>query len=306
VDQQPGNRGEIRDFLASRRAKITPVQAGLPAGARRRVAGLRREEVAVLAGVSTEWYTRLEKGHIGGVSEDVLDAVARALRLDDDERTYLFDLARSSRRESRTPSRRTDVEVPPRVQWLLDSMTMSSAFICNGRKDVVAGNPLARALLAPMFDSATTGKRGRPNIARYIFLDLGAHDFFVDWDAACTATAALLRAEAGREPRDRALRELVGELSTLSPEFRSQWAAHDVLMRHDGIKRLQHPDVGHLELTFQSLDLPLSGRAAYDLIIYTAEPGTASEDRLKLLASWAATQSRAAQPTRNSPQPGPL
>ncbi|MGH3245152.1 MAG: hypothetical protein ACRDOI_02935 [Trebonia sp.] len=129
----------------------------------------------------------------------------------------------------------------------------------------------------------------------------GARDFFVDGDAAGIATAALLRAEVGREPRDRALRELVGELSTLSPEFRSQWAAHDVLMRHDGIKRLQHPDVGHLELTFQSLDLPLSGRAVHDLIIYTAEPGTASEDRLKLLASWAATQSRAAQPIRHSP-----
>jgi len=185
-------------------------------------------------------------------------------------------------------------------------MTMSSAFVRNGRTDVVASNPLARALLAPLFDSALVDKRGRPNIARYIFLDPGAHDFFVDWDAAGIATAALLRAEAGRESRDRALRELVGELSTLSPEFRRQWAAHDVLMRHDGIKRLQHPDVGHLELTFQSLDLSLSGRAVHDLIVYTAEPGTASEDRLKLLAIRAATQSRAAQPTRHSPQPGPL
>jgi transcriptional regulator with XRE-family HTH domain len=270
MDQPPGNRGDIRDFLASRRARITPAQAGLPAGARRRVPGLRREEVAVLAGVSTEWYTRLEKGHIGGVSEDVLDAVARALRLDDDERTYLFDLARSSRQESRTPSRRKDVEVPPRVQWLLDSMTASSAFVRNGQTDIVAGNALARALFAPMFDSATVDKRGRPNLARYIFLDPGAADFFVDWDAAGIATAALLRAEVGREPGDRALRELVGELSTLSTEFRSRWAAHDVLMRHDGVKRLQHPDVGRLELTFQSLDLPLSGRAVHDLVIYTA------------------------------------
>ncbi|MFI0260787.1 helix-turn-helix transcriptional regulator [Streptomyces sp. NPDC017056] len=256
--------------------------------------------------MSTEWYTRLEKGHIGGVSEDVLDAVARALRLDDDERTYLFDLARSSRHANRTPSRRRDVEVPPRVQWLLDSMTMSSAFVRNGRTDIVAGNPLARALLAPMFDSATTDKRGRPNIARYIFLDPGAHDFFVDWDAAGAATAALLRAEAGREPRDRALRELVGELSTLRLEFRSRWTAHDVLMRHDGVKRLRHPDAGHLELAFQSLDLPLPGRAVHDLIIYTAEPGTASEDRLKALATWAATQSQPAHPTHHSPQPGPL
>jgi transcriptional regulator with XRE-family HTH domain len=291
MDPRPGNRGEIREFLVSRRAKITPAQADLPAGARRRVAGLRREEVAILAGVSTEWYTRLEKGHIGGVSEDVLDAVARALRLDDDERTYLFDLARSSRRARRTVSRRTDVEVPPRVQWMLDSMTMSSAFVRNGRTDIVAGNALARALLAPMFDSATSDEHGRPNIARYIFLDLGARDFFVDWDAACAATAALLRAEAGREPHDQALRELIGELSTSSSEFRSRWAAHDVLMRHHGVKRLRHPDVGHLELTFQSLDLPLSGRAVHDLITYTAEPGTVSEDRLKLLAIGAATQS---------------
>jgi transcriptional regulator with XRE-family HTH domain len=296
MDQQPGNRGEIRDFLVSRRARITPAQAGLPTSARRRVAGLRREEVAVLAGVSTEWYTRLEKGHIGGVSEDVLDAVARALRLDDDERTYLFDLAQSSRAGSRTPSRRRDVEVPPRVQWLLDSMTMSSAFVRNGRTDVIAGNPLARALYAPMFRSAIVDRRGRPNIARYIFLDPGARDFFVDWAAAGNATAALLRAEAAREPRDRALRDLIGELSTLSPEFRDQWAAHDVLIRHDGVKRLQHPEVGRLELTFQQLDLPLSGRAVHNLIIYTAEPGTASEDRLKLLASWSATPSRAADP----------
>jgi transcriptional regulator with XRE-family HTH domain len=306
MDSQPGNRDAIRDFLVSRRARITPTQAGLPTSARRRVAGLRREEVAVLAGVSTEWYTRLEKGHIGGVSDDVLDAVARALRLDDDERTYLFDLARSSRRASRTPSRRRDVEVPPRVQWLLDSMTMSSAFVRNGRTDIVAGNPLARALLAPMFDSATVDKRGRPNIARYIFLDPGARHFFVDWDAAGSATAALLRAEVGREPHDRALRELIGELSTLSPEFRGQWAAHDVLIRHDGVKRLQHPDVGHLDLTFQSLDLPLSGRAVHDLIIYTAEPGTASEDRLKLLASVAATRSREARPGHRTSRSEPV
>ena len=284
MDQPPGTRGEIRDFLAGRRARITPAQAGLPTSARRRVPGLRREEVAVLAGVSTEWYTRLEKGHIGGVSEDVLDAVARALRLDDDERTYLFDLARSSRQDSRTPPRRRDVEVPPRVQWLLDSMTASSAFVRNGRTDIVAANALARALFAPMFDSSAIDRQGRPNVARYVFLDHGAHDFFTDWNAAAIATAALLRAEVAREPRDRALRDLVGELSTLSPDFRSRWAAHDVLMRHDGVKRLQHPDVGHVELTFQSLDLPLPGRAVHDLVVYTAEPGSASEDRLKLLA----------------------
>ncbi|RKN44987.1 helix-turn-helix transcriptional regulator [Streptomyces hoynatensis] len=297
MDDPHDHRAEIRDFLGSRRARITPRQAGLPTSGRRRVPGLRREEVAVLAGVSTEWYTRLEKGHIGGVSEEVLAAVADALRLDEDERTYLFDLARAARTDRRSPSRRRDVEVPPRIQWLLDSMTMSSAFVRNGRQDFIAHNALARALYQPMYDSPTTDERGRPNLARYIFLDPTARDFFVDWDAATAVTAALLRAEAGREPHDRALRELIGELSTLSPEFRSQWAAHDVRIRHAGVKRLRHPDVGELELTYQSLDLPLSSQAVHDLTLYTAEPGSTSEDRLKILTSLAATSSRPAEPT---------
>ncbi|MFE3178143.1 helix-turn-helix transcriptional regulator [Amycolatopsis sp. NPDC059090] len=282
------NRADIRDFLASRRAKITPEQVGLPTSARRRVPGLRREEVAVLAGVSTEWYTRLEKGHIGGVSEEVLDAVAKALRLDDDERTYLFDLARAARPARRASSRRKDVRVPDRIQWLLDSMTLSSAFVRNGRQDIVASNALARALHAPVYESPATAEHGRANIARYLFLDRESEKFFPDWDAAASATVALLRAEAGREPHDRALRELVGELSTVSPVFRDHWAAHDVRIRHEGVKRLQHPDVGLLELTYQSLELPLGQRAMHDLTTYTAEPGSTSEERLKVLASWKA------------------
>ncbi|MGI5425609.1 helix-turn-helix transcriptional regulator [Streptomyces sp. CA-179760] len=297
ADQTSDHRTEIRDFLASRRAKITPERAGLPTSARRRVPGLRREEVAVLAGVSTEWYTRLEKGHISGVSEDVLAAVAQALQLDDDERTYLFDLARAARPARRTPSRRRDVEVPPRIQWLLDSVAMSAAFVRNGRLDVIATNPLARALHAPMFASPTTDPRGRANFARYHFLDPGSQDFFVDWDSGAAATVALLRAEAGREPHDRALRELIGELSTASSDFRTMWAAHDVRIRHEGTKRLQHPEVGILELTYQSLDLPVSPRAVHDLSLYTAEPGTTSEERLRLLASLAATPVRATGPT---------
>jgi transcriptional regulator with XRE-family HTH domain len=305
MEQPPGNRSEIRDFLSSRRARITPEQAGLPTSARRRVAGLRREEVAVLAGVSTEWYTRLERGHIAGVSEDVLAAVARVLRLDDDERTYLFDLARSSRRAHRTtPPPRRDVEVPAQVQWLLDSITASSAFVRNGRTDNVAHNALARALFAPMFVSVTADEHGHPNLARFTFLDPAAPDFFVDWTSAAAATAALLRAEVGREPRDRALHELIGELSARSPHFRSQWAAHDVLMRHDGIKLIQHREVGRLELTFQSLDLPLTGRDVQNLVVYTAEPGTASAERLQLLAIWATTSSHeeppASHPARGS------
>lgn len=299
-DHPADNRTEIRDFLVSRRAKIAPEQAGLRASGRRRVPGLRREEVAVLAGVSPEWYTRLEKGHIGGVSEDVLDAVAQALQLDDDERTYLFDLARAARPARREPTRRRSVGVPPRVQWLIDSMTMSAAFVRNGRLDIIASNPLVRALLAPVFASATADRHGRANFARFTFLDPIARHFYVDWHESVVITAALLRAEAGREPHDKDLRELIGELSTLSPEFRTQWAAHDVRIRHDGIKRLRHPDIGDLELTYQSLDLPLSNRAVHNLTIYTAEPGTPHEDRLKVLASWQAGSAPEEKPTHHS------
>ena len=289
MDHLPDNRTDIRDFLASRRAKLNPDQVGLPAGTRRRVPGLRREEVAVLAGVSTEWYARLEKGHISGVSEDVLEAVARALHLDDEERAYLFELARAARPAKRTPVRSKEPEVAAQVRWLLDSITMSAAFVRNGRLDVVAANPLGLALHAPMFASDTTTANGHANFARFHFLDPTSRDFFIDWDAGAAATAALLRTEAGREPNDKALRELVGELSTLSPEFRTLWASHDIRFRHDGIKRLQHPVAGYLELTYQSLALPTLPRAVHELSVYTAEPGTIHEEHLRLLTSWAAT-----------------
>jgi len=300
------SRDNIRDFLASRRAKITPEQVGLPTSGRRRVPGLRREEVAVLAGVSTEWYTRLEKGHIAGVSDEVLDAVAHALRLDEEERTYLFDLARAARPVHRKATRRRDVALAPSIHWLLDSITMSAAFVRNGRLDVVATNSLARAVHAPMFASQTTTANGRANFARYHFLDATSKDFFVDWEAGAAATVALLRSEAGREPYDQALRELVGELSTLSAEFRSYWASHDVRIRHDGIKRLHHPEVGELELTYRSVDLPTSQRSVHDLSLYTAEPGTPHEERVKLLASWGAPapHSQPAGPAPSSPETG--
>ncbi|WP_370364039.1 helix-turn-helix transcriptional regulator [Catenulispora sp. GP43] len=298
------NRSDIRDFLISRRAKLAPERVGMPTGRRRRVPGLRREEVAALAGVSTEWYTRLEKGHIGGVSEDVLEAVALALRLDEDERAYLLDLARAARPAQRRPQRRKDVKIPASVQWMVDSMTMAPAFVRGGHLDIVASNALCRALYSPMFDSDTTSDRGCANFPRYLFLDPGSRDFFVDWEDGARATVAVLRAEAGRDPHDRALRELVGELSTLSPDFRTMWASHDVRIHHDGVKQLNHPEVGRVEMTFRSLNLPLPlplplpQRAVYDLIIYTAEPGTPSEDRLKLLASWTAPRM---SPTERSP-----
>ncbi|ATQ29122.1 XRE family transcriptional regulator [Rhodococcus ruber] len=280
------NRADIRSFLATRRARLTPQQVGLPAGGgRRRVPGLRREEVAVLAGVSTEWYTRLEKGHIGGVSEDVLEAVARALQLDEAERTYLFDLARAARPTHRAPRARKQAQVRPRVQWMLDSMTASAAFVRNGRMDILATNALGRALYSPLF----TDDRRPANIARFQFLDPGAQDYFPDWDGAANVTVALLRAEAGRDPHNKDLRHLVGELSTLSEEFRTRWAAHDVRIHHAGSKQFNHPVVGPLDLVYHSLDLAADDHWVLDLTIYTAEPATASEDRLKVLASWAAT-----------------
>ena len=291
------NRADIRDFLASRRARITPEQAGLlPGGGRRRVPGLRREEVAVLAGVSTDWYARLEKGHIAGVSEDVLESVARALQLDDAERTYLFDLARAAR-PKRTPLRRSRTQIQPRVQWMLDSMTGSAAFVANGRLDILATNALGWALHSPLFDSA----RRPANFARFQFLDPRAQDFYPDWEGAANITVALLRAEAGRRPHDTQLRELVGELSTVSEEFRSRWAAHDVRIHHNGAKQFNHPVVGTLDLGYFTLDLPTEGGSGLRMTLYTAEPGSASEDGLKLLASWAAT--RTSTPIADRPAP---
>lgn len=291
------NRSDIRDFLATRRARLTPGQVGLPAGGRsRRVPGLRREEVAVLAGVRTDWYTRLEKGHIRGVSEDVLEAVARALQLDEAERTYLFDLARAARPAHRTPRRRKQAEVRPRVQWMLDSMTSSAAFVRNGRMDILAINALGRALYSPMF----ADDRRPANIARYQFLNPSAQDYFPDWDGAASVTVALLRAEAGRDPHNKDLRQLVGELSTLSDEFRTRWAAHNVRIHHAGKKQFNHPEVGLLDLVYHSLDLAADDDRILDLTIYTAEPGTTSEDRLKLLASWAATHNVAQTATEQT------
>ncbi|SFT84720.1 Helix-turn-helix domain-containing protein [Geodermatophilus amargosae] len=288
------NRADIRDFLTSRRARITPEQAGLlPGGGRRRVAGLRREEVAVLAGVSTDWYTRLEKGHIAGVSEDVLEAVARALQLDEAERAHLFNLARAASRPARTPQRRGGrAHIQPQVQWMLDSMTGSAAFVADGRLDVLATNTLGWALHSPMFDDP----RRPPNFARFQFLDPRARDFYLDREGAADVTVALLRAEAGRRPHDTQLRELVGELSTVSEEFRTRWAAHDVRIHHNGTKQFHHPVVGTVDLHYRTLDLPTEDRSDLRLTIYTAEPGSPSEDALKLLASWAATATQAATP----------
>jgi transcriptional regulator with XRE-family HTH domain len=283
------NRGEIRDFLATRRAKLTPEQVGLPTSGHRRVPGLRREEVAVLAGVSTDWYIRLEKGHISGVSEDVLDAVARALQLSDVERDHLYNLARAAK-PTRTPRSRTKTPIPASLQRVLDSMSLTAAFVRNGRLDILASNQLARALYAPVLDEPAH----RANIARFDFLDPRAADYYPDYDGALSTAVALLRTEAGRAPHDKDLTELIGELATRSEAFRTRWGTHDVRNHRTGVKKFNHPVVGHLELTYDSMALV----AADGLVLtaYTAEPATASADGFSLLASWAATESSSADP----------
>ncbi|MET7683018.1 helix-turn-helix transcriptional regulator [Streptomyces sp. NPDC005423] len=281
-----GNRADVRDFLISRRARITPDQVGFPVAGRRRVPGLRREEVAVLAGVSTEWYVRLERGNINGVSRGVLEAVARALRLDDEERTYLLELAQAARSSASAPGPEPTPPLPANIQWLLDGMTLSAAMVSDSRQDVLAVNALGRALYAPLFASDTNRDHSRANLARYHFLDPGAQDFYGNWHETADMLVASLRAEAGRNPNHESIRDLVGELSDASAEFRKRWASHNILIHQQGSKTFRHPRAGELRLSYQSMDLPISAHIAVHVCTCTAEPGSAAEDLLKLLASW--------------------
>ncbi|MER7678209.1 helix-turn-helix transcriptional regulator [Streptomyces sp. NPDC096934] len=278
---------EIRDFLASRRARITPQQAGLAVygGANRRVPGLRREEVAMLAGVSIDYYVRLERGHLAGASEEVLDGLSRALQLDDAERAHLHDLAAAQRhRPPRRAARKARTPVSASLTRVLDSMTDAPAFIRNGRLDILAANPLARALYAPLF----TGSARPVNIARFQFLDPTSRDFFPDWNAAVNTTVSLLRTEAGRAPGDAELTGLIGELVTRSDEFRAAWAQHNVRLHHTGRKPFRHPAIGTITLDFDAMELP--AHPGLTLTAYSAVPGTPDHDALRLLASWAATR----------------
>jgi transcriptional regulator with XRE-family HTH domain len=281
-------RDEIREFLTSRRARITPEQAGLQwYGDNRRVPGLRREEVALLAGVSVDYYIRLERGNMSGVSESVLEALARALQLDEAERAHLFDLARATGTTTRTRRRPTKQRVRPAVQHMLDAITAAPALAQNGRLDILAVNALARALYTEMYADPV-----RPvNHARFVFLDPRAHDFYRDWERAANDTVAILRSEAGRDPYDRGLSDLVGELSTQSEAFRTRWAAHNVRIHQTGIKHVHHPVVGDLSLTFEVMELRAD--TGLTILMYTAEPGSRSEEALNLLASWTATLDQA-------------
>jgi len=305
MDTADDHRAQVRDFLASRRERITPQQAGLPVygGSNRRVKGLRREEVALLAGVSIDYYVRMERGTLAGASDAVLGGVADALQLDEAEREHLFALARAAGPAAQRRVRPVAKAVRPVIQQVLDAVTAAPAWVRNARHDILAMNELATALYAPVLASAVAGASGkRPaNTARFMYLDpAAARDFFVDYDRIVSDAAAMLRLEAGRNPYDRELITLVGELSMQSELFRQHWALHDVKFHRSGRKRLRHPAVGELDLNFEAMELP--SEPGLRLNVYTADPDTPTADGLKLLASWAATRAAEAAHTASSRQ----
>jgi transcriptional regulator with XRE-family HTH domain len=295
-------RDDIREFLTTRRARLTPDQVGLPDfGGRRRVPGLRREEVALVAGMSVEYYVRLERGNATGVSEVVLEGIVRALQLDDAEQAHLYDLVRTANqgaRPQRRHGRARPLQVRPNVQHLIDTMDNVPVIVQNGRLDAIATNKLGRALFAPMYDE----QQSPANLARFVFLGQSAERFFRDWDETAHQTVALLRTEAGRAPYDRALSDLVGELSTRSDAFRVLWASHDVRAHQTGTKRVHHPVVGDLDLTYEAMTV--TSERGLLLIGYGAAPGSASSDALRMLASWAATSGQVSEAEAPAPVDG--
>jgi transcriptional regulator with XRE-family HTH domain len=288
ADEAPA-RQAIREFLTSRRAKVGPREAGLPVyGANRRVSGLRREEVALLAGISAEYYTRLERGDVRGVSEEVLNGIVRALHLDEAEREHLFDLVRVAGAGATRPGRRSPApeRVRPSVKRIVDAMANIPAFVRNRRLDILHANPLAEALYSELYRSPI-----RPvNSARFAFLDPRAKQFYGDWETSVHDMVAALRSEAGRSPFDRSLTDLIGELSTRSEEFRVLWAGHDVRFHRSGVKTLHHPLVGDLTLAYEVLQLPAD--SGQELVTYSAEPGSQTERSLAELARWNSTREK--------------
>ncbi|CAN7343845.1 helix-turn-helix transcriptional regulator [Arthrobacter sp. LjRoot78] len=289
---------DVREFLRSRRSHITPAQAGLPAyGGTRRVAGLKREEVAMLAGVSTEYYARLERGNLRGVSESVLDSLSRALQLDEAERAHLFDLAKAAAPAASSGVRRARTELRPSIGRLLAGMTGTPAYVRNSRMDVVAANNLCYALYTDILSPTTLPL----NLARFMFLDPRSRDFFVDWETLADDFAAAMRAESGRSPRDRVLNHLIGDLAAGSIEFSTRWARHNVRFHRTARKTMHNPLVGDIELTGDALELPGEGLT---LIAYTAEAGSHAQDQLDFLASWSTSNSSTNEPSAAKPPTG--
>lgn len=282
---------DVREFLATRRAKITPEEAGIPRGSGvRRVTGLRREEVAMLSGVSVDYYTRIEKGDLTGVSDEVLDALARTLRLDEAETAYLYDLARTAHRPAKARRKpKATTTVPPQVQLLIDSMTASPAIALSRRLDILAANALGGALFDVVYSSPIRhSTASAPNLASFVFLDPAAAEFYADLDDAAATCVKILRAQAGATPHDKQLIHLVGELTTRSEDFSARWAAHDVGLHRSGTKTLHHHEVGDLTLGFE--ELTLDSAPSIVLSTYIAEPASPTAERLQLLATLTATR----------------
>lgn len=294
------NRAEVRDFLTTRRARVSAAQAGLPEVGQRRVVGLRRSEVAALAGISVEYYAKLERGALAGVSASVLEGLSRALQLDDAERTHLVDLASAADGTSglARPRRRSTARWTPRpgLQWTLDAYSGGPAIVRNGRMDLLATNTLGWAMHASLYESAAArgadprvGLEGAPpNFARYTFLDNDSRRFYPDWETAAAVCVQILRTEAGRDPHDKAMHDLVGELSTRSEAFRALWSSHDVRLHGAGTKTFHHTVVGDLEVAYESAEVV--AEPGLTLTLYAADPASRTAEALKLLASWAATE----------------
>lgn len=286
-------RIEINSFLTSRRAKLTPDQAGVPQfGGARRVTGLRREEVAHLAGVSTDYYARLERGKISGASREVLEAIARALQLDSDEHEHLLNLVAITQR--RTPRKKTSnrTTVRPGIQRVLDSIT-TPAFVQNPRLDRIGSNQPGRALYSLPAD----GSQDKFNYAHYLFLDPRASRFHRDFENAKHNVVALLHAATSHDPYDKELIEVIGTLSTQSEEFRSLWASHDIFRYRSGAKLLTHSGIGDLEFGYESFEL--STDPGLVMLVYTIEPGSPTAEAMGLLSSWS-TDAELLNPTRNT------
>ena len=288
------NRSAVREFLISRRERITPEQVSLPSSGIRKVAGLRRSEVATLAGVSVEYYTKLERGQIAGASPEVLHSLAQALLLDEAERAHLFDLASAASPVGRPPRRRSlrGWTANPGLHWALNGFTAGPAFVRNGRMDLLAVNPLARAFYTELYDMPGQS----PNIARHVFLDERALTFYPDWDGVADIAVAILRTEATRDPHNKELHDLIGELCTLSDEFRTRWGKHNVRHHGSGFKRFHHPVVGEMTLAYEGMDMEADHGLTFT--VYTAEPGSPSEQAMRLLASWSATEATPADEPR--------
>ena len=290
-------QAEVREFLTSRRARITPDAAGLPTTGNRRVPGLRRSEVADLAGISVDYYAKLERGKIAGASAGVLEALARALQLSEAEHRHLYDLASAADGVPTSARGRSRSTRPPQVreslERVVDAVTGAVAFVRDEMQDIVAVNDLGREFYRPVLGAqdASGPVTARANLARFQFLDQAAREFYPDWDAMARMCVGVMHAEVGRNPGHRGLQDLVGELSTRSPDFAELWAAHDVRIHGAGTKRFHHPEVGELVLAFE--ELQVTAEDGLHLFVYSAEPGSASEEKLRLLAALAASRTTA-------------